>query len=84
MKSNMTSVRVVITLLCYMWLKAALKKKGHIFHSQTDTEVLIHLIEEVQSETKTSLEETVRIALSKVIGAYAIVVMDKNDPDRLN
>ena len=67
----------------YEPLKAALIKKGHTFSSDTDTEVLVHLIEEVQKETKTPIEEAVRIALSEVTGAYAIVVFDKKNPDRL-
>ncbi|KAA3623170.1 MAG: glutamine--fructose-6-phosphate transaminase (isomerizing), partial [Bacteroidetes bacterium] len=64
-------------------LKTALEKEGHQFVSETDTEVLIHLIEEFQKRENLSLEEAVRIALQRVVGAYAIVVMDKNDPDKL-
>ncbi|MEO1714284.1 MAG: isomerizing glutamine--fructose-6-phosphate transaminase, partial [Bacteroidota bacterium] len=67
----------------YTLLKKALEKEGHIFETETDTEVLIHLIEEVQNRDNLPLEEAVRVALSKVNGAYAIVVMDKNDPDKL-
>ncbi len=67
----------------YEPLKKALKNKGHIFTSDTDTEVLVHLIEEVQRETKTDIAEAVRLALSQVIGAYAIVVLDQKDPTRL-
>ena len=67
----------------YALLKQALIKEGHEFTSETDTEVLVHLIEEVQKRGDLPLEEAVRIALTRVVGAYAIVVIDKNDPDRL-
>ena len=64
-------------------LKEALLKLGHTFTSDTDTEVLIHLIEEAQKRDNLSIEEAVRVALTKVVGAYAIVVMDKKDPNKL-
>ena len=67
----------------YAILKETLEKEGHIFTSQTDTEVLIHLIEELQTKGNLSIEEAVRAALAKVVGAYAIVVMDKEDPNKL-
>jgi glucosamine--fructose-6-phosphate aminotransferase (isomerizing) len=64
-------------------IKEVLLKRGYVFHSETDTEVLVNLIEEVQKQENVSLEEAVRIALNEVIGAYAIVVIDKNNPDVL-
>ncbi|MGE0561879.1 MAG: glutamine--fructose-6-phosphate transaminase (isomerizing) [Flavobacteriales bacterium] len=67
----------------YASLKSELKQRGHIFQSDTDTEVLIHLIEDIQEKTSVSLEEAVRVALNEVIGAYAIAVLSKNDPDTL-
>ena len=67
----------------YMSIKKALMERGHEFISETDTEVLIHLIEEVQSTQDIPLEEAVRVALKQVVGAYAIVVIDKNEPDKL-
>ncbi len=67
----------------YALLKEALKKEGHIFQTQTDTEVLVHLIEEAQKRDVLPIEEAVREALTKVVGAYAIVVIDKDDPDKL-
>ena len=67
----------------YAPIKSALLKLGHTFKSETDTEVLVHLIEEVQSRENLPLEEAVRQALTKVHGAYAIVVMDSEDPGKL-
>lgn len=67
----------------YAVIKEALLSKGHVFLSDTDTEVLIHLIEDIQQETGLDLREAVRVALNKVIGAYAIVIMSADDPDQL-
>ncbi|WP_159474479.1 glutamine--fructose-6-phosphate transaminase (isomerizing) [Dyadobacter sp. 3J3] len=67
----------------YASIKQNLVAKGHVFHSATDTEVLIHFIEDVQKETGTSLEEAVRLALLEVVGAYAIVIMSVDFPDQL-
>lgn len=64
-------------------LKQELLKRGHTFKSETDSEVLVHLIEDLQEKEGVELEEAVRLALSKVVGAYAIVVMGKDDPDTL-
>ena len=67
----------------YASLKKELEKRGHKFMSDTDTEVLIHLIEEVKKQENVSLFEALRLSLTEVVGAYAIVVMDKNNPDEL-
>lgn len=67
----------------YALIKKALEEEGHTFHTETDTEVLVHLIEEIQTREKLTLEEAVRVALTKVVGAYAIVVLDKEDPNKL-
>jgi glutamine---fructose-6-phosphate transaminase (isomerizing) len=67
----------------YAVLKSALIKLGHEFHSETDTEVLVHLIEEVQKREGLPIEEAVRQALTQTHGAYAIVVMDREDKGKL-
>ncbi|MBK6965619.1 MAG: glutamine--fructose-6-phosphate transaminase (isomerizing) [Bacteroidales bacterium] len=67
----------------YAPLKSELIKRGYTFVSETDTEVLIHLIEDIQLNEHVSVSEAVQIALNQVVGAYAIVVIDKNDPDTL-
>ena len=67
----------------YGLLKEALVKKGHTFESETDTEVLVNFIQEIQDKDELTLEEAVRVALTRVVGAYAIVVLDKNDPDKM-
>jgi glucosamine--fructose-6-phosphate aminotransferase (isomerizing) len=67
----------------YASIKQELINNGHTFKSDTDTEVLIHLIEEIQTQTKVATEEAVRLALGEVIGAYAIVVLSKNEPHKI-
>lgn len=67
----------------YASLKEQLSKNGYIFHSDTDTEVLVNLIEEVLRKEDVPLEDAVRIALNEVIGAYAIVVLDREDNNTL-
>lgn len=67
----------------YASIKTELIKRGYTFHSDTDTEVLVNLIEEIKKQEKSSLEDAVRLSLNEVIGAYAIVVMDRNNPDQL-
>lgn len=67
----------------YAVIKETLLAKGHVFKSDTDTEVLIHLVEDIEKEAGVDLREAVRIALNKVIGAYAIVIMSEDEPDLL-
>ena len=67
----------------YASIKEALKELGHTFTTDTDTEVLVHLIEEIQTTNNLEIEEAVRLALNKVVGAYAIVVIDKESPDKI-
>lgn len=65
----------------YGAIKKALTELGHTFKSETDTEVLVHLIEHYQMTDNLSLEAAVIKTLQKVVGAYAIVVMDNQNPD---
>jgi glucosamine--fructose-6-phosphate aminotransferase (isomerizing) len=67
----------------YLPLKKELINRGYHFESNTDTEVLAHLIEDIQEHEKVELVEAVRIALNQVIGAYAIVVISRKHPDML-
>lgn len=67
----------------YAALKKELVRKGHAFLSETDTEVFIHFIEDIQEKEGCSLDEAVRLALTKVVGAYAIVVMSLENPNLL-
>ena len=67
----------------YAVLKSALIKEGHTFTSDTDTEVLAHLIEAVKEKGNLTLLEAVRQSLTQVVGAYAIIVMDESDKDTL-
>ncbi len=67
----------------YGSLRKDLENKGYEFHSDTDTEVLINFIEDIQKKNNCSLEESVRLALNQVIGAYAIVILSKDNPGQL-
>ena len=67
----------------YSALKQELMNKGYRFTSETDTEVLIHFIEDIQLSNGYSLEEAVRVALTQVVGAYAIVIMTSENPEML-
>ncbi|RZS99381.1 glutamine--fructose-6-phosphate transaminase (isomerizing) [Aquimarina brevivitae] len=67
----------------YDALKTELKKRGYTFTSDTDTEVLVNLIEEVKTKENVKLGKAVQLALNQTIGAYAIAVFDKNKPDEI-
>ena len=67
----------------YSSLKQELINKGHVFESETDSEVFIHFIEDIQVNNNCTLDEAVRLALTKVVGAYAIVIMSKENPNLL-
>ena len=67
----------------YEAIKTELIKRGYVFKSDTDTEVLINLIEEVKKKQKVKLGKAVQLALNEVVGAYAIAVFDKNKPNEI-
>jgi glutamine---fructose-6-phosphate transaminase (isomerizing) len=67
----------------YAQLKQELLRKGYTFQSDTDTEVLLNFIEDILLNNNCSLEEAVRIALKRVVGAYVIVLIDQEAPDTL-
>ncbi len=67
----------------YSLLKTELLSKGYNFKSDTDTEVLLNFIEEIKTKNECSLEEAVRIALKRVVGAYVILIMDNDDPETI-
>jgi glutamine---fructose-6-phosphate transaminase (isomerizing) len=67
----------------YDSLRKELMNHGYTFKSETDTEVLVHLIDDVQKNENVPLAEAVRLALHSVVGAYAIVVMSKDEPNQL-
>jgi glutamine---fructose-6-phosphate transaminase (isomerizing) len=67
----------------YSVLKQALQQRGYVFRSDTDTEVLMYLIEDIMNHEKQTLAEAVRIALTQVTGAYAIVIISQDEPDLL-
>ena len=67
----------------YASLKEELIQRGYTFSSDTDTEVLVNLIEDVQKKEQVKLGKAVQIALTQVVGAYAIVVFDHKKPNEL-
>jgi len=67
----------------YNTIRKELSRSGHQFQSETDSEVLVHFIESIQVQNKCSLEKATRIALSNVVGAYAIVLLSLDEPDRI-
>ncbi len=67
----------------YHQLKQELLNKGYSFTSDTDTEVLLKFIEDIQTNNECGLEEAVRVALKRVVGAYVIVLLDQENPDVL-
>ncbi len=67
----------------YLSLRKELEKRGYVFRSSTDTEVLINLIEDVKKNQQVELFEAVRIALNHVVGAYAIAIVEKGHPDEI-
>jgi len=67
----------------YLSIKKVLLSKGYKFKSDTDTEVLANLIEDIKKNAKVSIDEAVRLALAQVVGAYAILVLSKDEPDTM-
>jgi len=67
----------------YAPIKQELVSKGYQFHSDTDTEVLLNFIEEIQTQNTCSLEEALRIALKRVVGAYCILLIASDDPETI-
>ena len=67
----------------YAYLKQELINRGYKFISNTDTEILVHLIEDIQINENVDLVEALRIALTQVVGTYAIVIISKDNPDML-
>jgi glucosamine--fructose-6-phosphate aminotransferase (isomerizing) len=67
----------------YAALKKVLQQRGYVFHSDTDTEVLVNLIEEVKKTNKVKLGKAVQLALKEVEGAYAIAVFDQSKPNEI-
>ena len=67
----------------YDTLKTELIQKGFVFHSETDTEVLVNLIQYLKNKDNLSLNDAVRYALNQVNGAYAIAVIDKANPNEI-
>jgi glutamine---fructose-6-phosphate transaminase (isomerizing) len=67
----------------YAQIKQELTKKGYKFKSDTDTEVLLNFIEDIQLNNQCGLEEAVRIALKRITGAYVILLIDKDTPDTI-
>jgi len=67
----------------YDAIRKELTNRGYTFHSETDTEVLVNLIEEVKKKEKVKLGKAVQMALNQVVGAYAIAVFDRTKPDEI-
>jgi glucosamine--fructose-6-phosphate aminotransferase (isomerizing) len=67
----------------YAQIKQELTNKGYTFKSDTDTEVLLNFIQDIQDNNKSTLEEALRIALKRIVGAYCILLIDQKDPETI-
>jgi len=67
----------------YAPIKKELVAKGYTFKSDTDTEVLLNFIQDIQDNNKCDLEEALRIALKRIVGAYCILLIDQDDPETI-
>src|SRR5438132_8324815 len=67
----------------YASLKQELTNKGYSFKSETDTEVLLNFIEDIKTNNNSTLEEAVRIALRRIVGAYCVLLIDQDEPETI-
>ena len=67
----------------YTQIKTELLSKGYTFKSDTDTEVLLNFIQDIQENNNSNLEEALRIALKRIVGAYCILLIDQEDPETI-
>ena len=67
----------------YLPLRKELTQRGYVFQSETDTEVLVHLIDDIHKHEQCDLAEAVRIALTNVVGAYALAIISADEPDQI-
>ncbi len=67
----------------YAAIKQDLLKKGYTFSSDTDTEVLLNFIQDIKQNNNSTLEEALRVALKRIVGAYCILLIDQNDPETI-
>jgi len=67
----------------YLPLRKELTQRGYVFQSETDTEVLVHLIDDIHKNEQCDLAEAVRIALTNVVGAYALAIISSDEPDQI-
>ena len=67
----------------YAPIKKELISKGYTFKSDTDTEVLLNFIQDIRDNNKCDLEEALRIALKRIVGAYCILLIDQDDPETI-
>lgn len=67
----------------YLPLRKELTQRGYVFQSETDTEVLVHLIDDIHKNEQCDLAEAVRIALTNVVGAYALAIISADEPDQI-
>ncbi|QEC69685.1 glutamine--fructose-6-phosphate transaminase (isomerizing) [Panacibacter ginsenosidivorans] len=67
----------------YAQIKKELTAKGYVFKSDTDTEVLLNFIDDIQQKNECTLEEALRIALRRVVGAYCLLLIHKDDPETI-
>lgn len=67
----------------YHALKTSLQKKGYSFQSETDTEVVVNLIEEIYDEGAVEFEAAIQLALQQIVGTYGLAIVNLDEPDRI-